>query len=56
MDITVSRLNKRMALQLPAEFSLGLVFVVGTVRLAGAGNGDERLREFQLTEGDHNLR
>jgi hypothetical protein len=32
MDISVSRLNKRMALQLPAEFPLGLVFVVGRVR------------------------
>lgn len=32
MDISVSRLNKRMALQLPAELPLGLVFVVGRVR------------------------
>lgn len=31
MDIPVSRLNQRMALQLPAELPLGLVFVVGQV-------------------------
>ncbi|MCI0398451.1 MAG: hypothetical protein L0332_04575 [Chloroflexi bacterium] len=31
MDIPVSRLNKRMAIQLPAEFPLGLVFVVGQI-------------------------
>lgn len=29
MDISVSRLNNRLALQLPAELPLGLVFVVG---------------------------
>jgi hypothetical protein len=36
MDIPVSRLNQRMALQLPAELPLGLVFVVGQVRMPGA--------------------
>lgn len=30
MDISVSRLNNRLALQLPAELPLGLVFVVGS--------------------------
>jgi hypothetical protein len=32
MDIPVSRLNNRMALHTPAEFPLGLVFVVGQVQ------------------------
>lgn len=31
MDISISRLNNRLALQLPAELPLGLVFVVGYV-------------------------
>lgn len=31
MDIPVSRLNQRMALQLPSELRLGMVFVVGIV-------------------------
>lgn len=32
MDISVSQLNRRLALQLPVELPLGLVFVTGTVQ------------------------
>jgi hypothetical protein len=54
MDIPVSRLNNRMAVQLPAELPLGLVFVVGAVQqLQGNGNGQAG---FYLSEGDFQLR
>ncbi|MDX1614285.1 MAG: exodeoxyribonuclease VII large subunit [Candidatus Promineifilaceae bacterium] len=61
MDISVSRLNERMALQLPAEFPLGLVFVVGRVEepaVNGSGPDDLRKgpRRFFLVEGNHRLR
>ncbi len=56
MDISVSRLTSRMALQLPAEFPLGLVFVVGkVVQPANTENG-QKPREFVLSESGHNLR
>ena len=46
----VSRLNNRMALQLPAELPLGLVFVVGRVtNLARPSNGTGR-PTFQLED------
>ena len=32
MDISVSQLNNRLALQLPPELPLGLVFVTGKVK------------------------
>lgn len=48
MDISVSRLNGRLASKLPPELPLGLVFVVGIVhRLHEAG--------FVLAEGAHHL-
>ena len=58
MDISVSRLNKRMALQLPAEFPLGLVFVVGEVKnLSYYGDGvtvsDFYIEEYQNSTGSH---
>ncbi len=56
MDISVSRLNKRMALQLPAEFPLGLVFVVGKVRKLTEADGDGGVPYFYLAENDHMLR
>ena len=56
MDISVSRLNKRMALQLPAEFPLGLVFVVGKVRNLTNTDGDGGQPYFYLAENDHKLR
>jgi hypothetical protein len=64
MDISVSHLNNRLALQLPAELPLGLVFVVGTVsNLAEPAtdeflttNGRSRQAQFELVEGEHRLR
>ena len=64
MDIPVSRLNNRLALQLPAELPLGLVFVVGEVSevVHVAGNGAPQDRgagghtEVELTEMSHRLR
>lgn len=50
MDISVSRLNNRMALRVPTELPLGLVFVVGRVQnLTPAG--DEI--QFDLVEAEH---
>jgi hypothetical protein len=55
MDISVSHLNRRMALQIPAEFPLGLVFVVGVVEVDSALVNTDDLREFYLLEEDHHL-
>ena len=55
MDISVSQLNRRMALQLPAEFPLGLVFVVGEVEVDSTLVNEDGLREFFLLEEDHHL-
>lgn len=55
MDISVSRLNKRMALELPPEFPLGLVFVVGEVKKLANGKGNAEFIEFCLSESDHLL-
>jgi hypothetical protein len=54
MDIPVSRLNNRMALQLPAELPLGLVFVVGAVE--ELRNGRAGQTTFLLCEDDFRLR
>lgn len=56
MDITVSRLNERMALRLPAQFPLGLVFVVGTVEGLNTGANGDQPAAFFLSESDHRLR
>lgn len=55
MDVPVSRLNNRMALQLPAELPLGLVFVVGkVVNLAQPANNHGRAT-FQLEDEGYRL-
>lgn len=56
MDISVSRLNKRMALQLPAELPLGLVFVVGKVRNLTTTDGEGGRPFFYIAENEHMLR
>jgi hypothetical protein len=62
MDISVSRLNNRLALQLPAELPLGLVFVVGRVESvvdASSDRTDDAGRfplQLELGEADHRLR
>lgn len=56
MDIPVSRLNKRMALQLPAELPLGLVFVVGKVRNLASTEGEGGRPFFYISENEHMLR
>jgi hypothetical protein len=57
MDISVSRLNQRMALQLPAELPLGLVFVVGQVQLPSGTTapGAGRPGEFYLCDQNYRL-
>jgi hypothetical protein len=54
MDIPVSRLNNRMALQLPRELPLGLVFVVGTVQQSSDAEGEQT--SFYLTDDSFRLR
>lgn len=56
MDIPVSRLNQRMALQLPAEFPLGLVFVVGVVDGMEQINGGVDFGYFYLAENTYRVR
>ena len=60
MDISVSHLNSRLALQLPTELPLGLVFVVGTVQNLTVTNGNKTKPEatytsFDLVETDYRL-
>lgn len=55
MDISVSRLTSRMALQLPAEFPLGLVFVVGKVESYPTGQNGHQPGTFLLSESGHKL-
>lgn len=55
MDIPVSRLNNRMALQLPAELPLGLVFVIGEVCEFTPAAGKDQPARFYLREGAHSL-
>lgn len=58
MDVTVTHLNNRLALQIPAELPLGLVFVVGRVsEVNGGGNGrSASSTQFTLIEQDHRVR
>lgn len=63
MDISVSRLNNRLALQLPAELPLGLVFVLGRVenvsRVTNGGvqrDGRKDRIQFELVDDGHRLR
>ncbi len=52
MDISVSRLNNRMVLQVPAELPLGLVSIVGQVHGLELRDGETRLN---LVEAGHSL-
>ncbi len=65
MEVSVRRLNHRLALQLPQELPLGLVFVVGVVgdvaRVPVAqkkreANGRASYTQFDLTENSYHLR
>ena len=65
MDISVRRLNHRLALQLPKELPLGLVFVMGVVGEVmdpreeegeNLPNGRIQHIEFELLEDDYVLR
>jgi hypothetical protein len=56
MDIPVSRLNERMAVQVPSELPLGLVFVVGKVEDLALIDEDGHPHEFVLLESGHHLR
>ena len=57
MDISVSHLNNRLALQLPAQLPLGLVFVMGVIeKLVEAGNGRSAQPQFDLVEKEHRVR
>lgn len=58
MDISVERLNNRLAMRLPAELPLGLVFVSGTlVELESrSGGADRSAVQFTLEEGGYRLR
>lgn len=57
MDVTVSHLNNRLALQLPLELPLGLVFVVGQVaELDQVVNGRSPQVQFALVEQAHRVR
>jgi hypothetical protein len=56
MDVTVSHLNNRLALQLPSELPLGLVFVVGNVsELSQTQNGRSPHIQFALVEQAHRV-
>ena len=65
MEVSVRRLNHRLALQLPRELPLGLVFVVGVAgdvarvpvaQKSGEGNGRTSYTQFDLTENNYHLR
>lgn len=60
MDISVSRLNNRLALQLPSELPLGLVFVSGRVQNLSQSqsslSGKAASVTFDLLEKEHILR
>jgi hypothetical protein len=55
MDITVSRLNERMALRVPSELPLGLVFIVGQVQAIRPYGPDPEEVALQLADGEHSL-
>jgi len=57
MNVSVSHLNNRLALQLPAQLPLGLVFVLGEVeRLVDEHNGRSIQKRFELVEKEHQVR
>ncbi len=55
MDISVRHLNRRMALQIPTEFPLGLVYVMGEVAIDSTVATGDTWREFYLREKDHQI-
>lgn len=62
MDISVGRLNHRMALQVPSELPLGLVFITGRVEHLSppaethrAGEVEKKQVCFELVDGQHRL-
>ncbi|MCP4363508.1 MAG: hypothetical protein GY796_36380 [Chloroflexi bacterium] len=60
MDITVSQLNHRLALQLPSELPLGLLFVAGQVQQLiveerEGVDGRSRRIAFDLIQGNYRL-
>jgi hypothetical protein len=55
MDISVSRLNERMALRVPSELPLGLVFIVGQIEEMRPFLPNPQEVSLQLVEGDHSL-
>lgn len=55
MDITVSHLNERMALRVPSELPLGLVFIVGQVEAIRPYPQNPEEVTLQLTDEDHSL-
>lgn len=55
MDISVSRLNSRMVLQVPTELPLGLVFVVGEVQNLATPSEEVPYTHFDLVEAGHHL-
>lgn len=57
MDVSVSHLNNRLALQLPAQLPLGLVFVLGEIEnLTGGDNDRSGQKQFELVEKEHRVR
>ncbi|HSH04228.1 MAG TPA: hypothetical protein VLL52_17090 [Anaerolineae bacterium] len=56
MDISVSRLNNRMAVQLPTELPLGLVFVVGDVENVNDYHDPETPVVCYIRDREHYLR
>lgn len=57
MDVSVSHLNNRLALQLPAQLPLGLVFVLGEVeKFMDEDNGNSTRKQFNLIEKEHQVR
>ncbi len=55
MDISVKHLNGRMAQQIPTEFPLGLVLIVGEVSFGSARDMGGQRSEFYLKEDDNYL-
>lgn len=55
MDISVSHLNRRVALQVPPELPLGLVFIVGDVHNLQEDYPARPVAQLQLRDGDHVL-
>jgi hypothetical protein len=55
MDISVSRLNSRLVLQVPAELPLGLVFITGTVESLRPVSGRADMFRFDLVERKNRL-